>query len=68
MQRGVKQGDPLSSHLFNAVLEHVFLQVKPSWERKGFGIKLGHGRHTRLTNLRFADDVLLLAPNLRQLK
>ena len=68
IERGVKQGDPLSSYLFNALLEHVFRQCKPAWERKGFGIQLGHTKLTRLTNLRFADDVLLIAPNLRQLK
>lgn len=68
IERGVKQGDPLSSYLFNALLEHVFRQCKPTWERKGFGMRLGHTKITLLTNLRFADDVLLLAPNLRQLK
>jgi hypothetical protein len=67
IQRGVKRGDPLSSFLFNALLEHIFRQIKPGWQRKKFGIKLGFAQETSITNLRFADDVLLYAPNLRQL-
>ena len=67
IQRGVKQGDPLSSFLFNALLEHIFRQIKPGWQRKKFGIKLGFAQETSITNLRFADDVLLCAPNLRRL-
>lgn len=67
LQRGVKQGDPLSSLLFNACLEHLFQQLKQQWALKSYGIQLGHTNSTRLTNLRFADDVLLLAPTLPQL-
>ena len=40
IERGVKQGDPLSSYLFNALLEHVFRKLKPAWTRKGLGVKL----------------------------
>ena len=63
----MKQGDPLSSFLFNALLEHIFRQLKTRWHQKKFGIKLGYAQETSITNLRFADDVLLYAPNLRQL-
>ena len=66
--RGTKQGDPLSSLLFNAVLEDVFAEVKPSWEKKGWGLRLGYSKYRQLTNLRFADDVLLIGTSLRQLK
>ena len=66
IERGVKQGDPLSSLLFNAALEDLFKQIKHKWRSKAFGIQLGHTTDSRLTNLRFADDVVLLAPNLQQ--
>ncbi len=65
IERGVKQGDPLSSYLFNALLEHIFRNIKPTWTRKGFGIQFRNAQKTRLTNLRLANDVLLLAPKLR---
>ena len=67
LQRGVKQGDPLSSLLFNACLEDLFQQLKQQWSQKSYGIQLGTTNNTRLTNLRFADDILLLAPTLPQL-
>ena len=63
----MKQGDPLSSLLFNALLEELFKELKQTWSDKSYGIQLGHTTKTRLTNLRFADDVLLTAPSLKQL-
>ena len=60
IKRGVKQGDPLSSLLFNALLEHMFKRLKLRWTTDRFGIQLAHAANTRLTNLRFADDVLLI--------
>ena len=60
INRGVKQGDPLSSLLFHALLEHIFKRLKLHWTANTFGIQLGHSAKTRLTNLRFADDVLLI--------
>ena len=65
--RGVKQGDPLSSLLFNALLEEVFKKLRESWDQKAFGIPLGYDNTAQLTNLRFADDVLLLAQNQRHI-
>ena len=67
IQRGVKQGDPLSSLLFNSLLEHIFQQLKQSWSARKVGIRLGHTTLTTLTNLRFADDVLLFSATLPQL-
>ena len=67
IERGVKQGDPLSSLLFNALLEDVFKTLKQRWSLKKYGICLGHTTSTHLTNLRFADDVLLFATTLPQL-
>lgn len=64
---GVKQGDPPSSLLFNAIPEDVFKTLKQRWLACQHGILLGHTNVTRLTNLRFADDVLLFATTLPQL-
>eukprot|EP00973_Karenia_brevis_P040351 5574495-Karenia_brevis.AAC.1 len=67
VQRGVKQGDPLSSLFFNALLEDLFKTLKLRWTQPGHGIKLGDTPMTKLTNLRFTDNVLLIAPTLTQL-
>ena len=67
LERGVKQGDPLSSLLFNAVLEQLFQQLKANWSHKNYGVQLGHTSTTILTNIRFADDVMLVASTLPQL-
>eukprot|EP00973_Karenia_brevis_P085648 11881387-Karenia_brevis.AAC.1 len=53
---GTKQGDPLSSLLFNALLDDISQQVNKKWLAKKFGIKMGPLNHNYLTNLRFADD------------
>ena len=45
----------------------MFHDLKSRWSQKGFGIQLAHTTTTLLTNLRFADDVLLLAPTLPQI-
>lgn len=57
IRRGVRQGDTMSPKLFTAVLEYAFKRLK--WEEKGINID---GK--RLTNLRFADDIVLTADNL----
>eukprot|EP00973_Karenia_brevis_P043007 5953838-Karenia_brevis.AAC.1 len=59
--RGVRQGDPLSPNLFNALLESVINPLQESWRRRGFGMKVGPTDRDRLCNLRFADDVILVA-------
>ena len=64
IERGTKQGDPLSALLFTALLEDVVRNVKTKWENnhnQRAGLKIDSGATTRLTNLRFADDVLLIA-------
>ena len=71
IHRGTKQGDPLSSLLFNALLEKVMCKVKPIFMEKKYGIQMGYGStnsrdDTRLTNLRFADDVLVVGSSLKQ--
>jgi hypothetical protein len=66
LKRGVRQGDPASPQLFNAVLESIFRKLKSKWAAGGFGIKIDDGES--LTNLRFADDVLLVASSLQEVR
>ena len=65
---GVKQGDPMSPVLFNAVSEDIFRDLKRIWATQEFGIDVSASDGERLTNLRFADDVLLVAQSLSELK
>lgn len=53
IERGVRQGDPLSTKLFTAVLEHMFRKLE--WGHLGININ-----GARLTHLRFADDLVTL--------
>ena len=59
--RGTKQGDPMSPGLFNAALEKVFGNIVGKWRAKGWGVPCENSLGDTLTNLRFADDVLLVA-------
>lgn len=68
IERGAKQGDPLSPALFNSVLEEVLRIIQPVRRRNGYGISLGNKTKDILTNLRFADDLLLLASSEKQVK
>ena len=68
LRRGTKQGDPLSSLLFNALLQHILAPLVPNWQRKRRGVQLGHTDESTLTNLRFADDILLTSQTLHNLK
>lgn len=56
INRGVRQGDPMSPKLFLAVLEMIFRKIKWSDRQKGIIIR---GHH--LSNLRFADDLVIFA-------
>ena len=59
IKKGTKQGDPLSSLLFNTVLQNSLKDDTQRWQKKkGMGIYLSDHDHDCLTNLRFADDVL----------
>ena len=68
--RGVKQGDPISGLLFIAVIQVCFAELKSKWAGLNarssgpyFGFVIDDEEHV-LSNLRFADDALLLAQSL----
>lgn len=60
LERGVRQGDPLSPAIFCAVLEEIFREL--NWETLGLKVD---GEY--LNNLRFADDVALFATSTNDL-
>ena len=66
--RGTKQGGPLSSLLFNSVLQSSAEKDIETWKEKGLTIKLSGEKRDCISNLRFADDVLMMAASLKQLK
>lgn len=51
MLQGVKQGDPMSVHLFNAVIDWTLSKLDPE-----LGITIND---ERLNHLAFADDIVL---------
>ena len=61
LQKGVRQGDTISPKLFTACLEEVFKQL--DWEEKGLRID---GEY--LSHLRFADDIVLITEDPRNLQ
>ena len=67
-RKGTKQGDPVSPIIFNAVLEEVMRKVKAKWRLKNFGLQVGYLPETVVTNLRFADDILLIGRTLPQIR
>jgi hypothetical protein len=68
IKRGTKQGDPISPILFNAVVESFMRKLIIKWDKKKFGARLGTLSTSSLTNLRFADDILLVGRTLPQIK
>ena len=69
IQKGSKQGDPMSSLLFNTVLQYSLKNVIQRWQKKkGMGIYLSDQERDCLTNLRFADDVMLFATSKEQIR
>lgn len=61
IERGVRQGDPLSPKLFIAVLQDIFSKI--NWTQKGI---LLNGKY--LNHLRFADDIAILAETPKDLE
>ena len=68
IQKGSKQGDPMSSLLFNTVLQYALKNAIQRWQKKGMGIYLSDQERDCLTNLRFADDVMLFATSKHQIR
>ena len=68
IKRGTKQRDPLSSLLFNTVLQYSLEDDLKRWHEKRKGIRLSDKSEDCLTNLRFADDVLLFSTSLEKLR
>ena len=65
---GTKQGDLLSSLLFNSVLQSAMKKDIGTWNDTGPGINLGDEKRDCISNLRVADDVLMMANSLKPLK
>ena len=65
IRRGVKQGDTLSAMLFNAAIEQAFIAWKTKLSSEGFLLK---ENTCRLTNVRYADDMLLFAKSREELE
>ena len=63
LHKGVGQGDTVSPKLFTACLKEIFRKL--NWEEKECGIKID-GEY--LSNLRFADDILLVSTSCDQLQ
>lgn len=61
IDRGVRQGDPLSPKLFTAALEQMFRKLE--WDHLGLNIN-----GSRLNHLRFADDLVLLEEDPKKLE
>ena len=59
----MRQGDVLSPLLFNAVLEHAMRKWKLKLTNEGLRL----GQDTRLTNLRYADDLMIFATSREEL-
>ena len=69
IQRGVRQGDPLSTLLFNLVLNEILEETRVTWERRGYGTEVGRDMTgPRLTHVAFADDCTLIARSWTSMK
>ena len=65
IQRGVKQGDVLSAMFLNAGIEIVFRRWKTRICSEGFLLDV---EAERLTNVRYADDVLLFGKSEKEIQ
>ena len=65
ISRGVRQGDVLSPIVFNAVLEYAMRKWKALLSTEGFALST-NPLAQRLTNVRYADDILLFGQSLHE--
>ena len=65
IHRGVKQGDVISSIILNATIEFVFQRWKTRLHSHGW---LLDSRYLRLTNIRYADDMMIFAKSASELR
>ena len=70
IQKGSKQGDPMSSLLFTTVLQYALKKKRYTKmaKKKGLGIYLSDQERDCLTNFKFADDVMLFATSKGQIQ
>ena len=69
IQKGSTHGDPMSSLLFNTVLQYSLKDEIQRWQKKnGMGKYLSDHDRDCLTNLRFADDVILFATSQEKIR
>ena len=63
IQRGVRQGDPISPLLFNNATRIVFQTLRDTWDAKKLGTIIGSREDGtgRLNHVMFADDTTLVA-------
>lgn len=66
IERGTRLGDPISPILYNACLEKLMRVVMAKWYDKKYGIDVGGTE--MMTNLKFADYLLLVGGSLHQVK
>ena len=65
IDRGVRQGDVLSPMLFNCALENAIAEWKGQLREHGFALD-NNPATERLTNVRFADDLLIFAKSTQE--
>ena len=65
LERGTKQGDPLSTLLFKSLLQYLMRPLTGKRKRDNHGVRLAeHDPDTNLSNLIFADDIFLISGSL----
>ena len=66
LERGTMQGDPLSTLVLKSLLQHITKPVAGKWKRCDHGARLAeHDPKANLSNLRRADDILLISGSLK---
>ena len=64
IERGTRQGDPISPIRFDSCLEDIMRKIKTKWHVKKHGLDVEVSE--RLTNLRYADGLLLVGHSFQQ--